>query len=114
MAWLKLDEHANPLKIETIPVPGLESLARCTGETTDSGRLFALLATRQELVYINGALVQSRVVAPLKSVYPRGLELMTVNAKNDVFLVSNRVGLGLSETLIQDGRSDDLAEGASS
>jgi|GEM_PF-2785363 len=110
MAWLRLDEPANPRKTEKIVVPSLGSLAGCTGETTDTGRLFALLATREGLLYVDGALVQSRRLASAEDFYPGGIERITVNSKNDVFLVGNRVGLGLSETFIQGGLDEDLSE----
>jgi hypothetical protein len=110
MAWLQLDERRNPRKLETLVVPGLESLVRCAGETTDSGRLFALLTTRQAVLYVDGALAQSRQVASTEDFQPRGSEQLTVNNKNDVFLVASRVGLGLSETFIRSGLDEDLSE----
>lgn len=114
MAWLQLDARANPRKIETLALPSLGSLAKCTGETTDGGRLFALLATRSGLFYVDGALAQSRRVASPEDFYPGGIEVITVNGKNDVFLVGNRVGLGLSDTFIQSGLDEDLSEESSS
>jgi hypothetical protein len=114
MAWLKLDERGNPRKIEKIAVLSLGSLATCTGETTDSGRLFALLTTEEDLFYVDGALVQSRKVAAAEKFYPGGIELITVNGKHDVFLVGNRVGRGLSETFLQRGLDEDLFQEASS
>jgi hypothetical protein len=113
LAWLQLDERLNPRKTERLAVPSLENLAKCTGETTDSGRLFALLTTRESLIYVDGALAQWRQVALAKDFYPEGLELITVNGKNDVFLVGNRVGMGLSETFLQGGLDEDMSEEAS-
>jgi hypothetical protein len=52
-------------------------------------------------------------VALAKDFYPEGLELITVNGKNDVFLVGNRVGMGLSETFLQGGLDEDMSEEAS-
>jgi hypothetical protein len=111
IAWLGLDAAANPLKARELALPGPDAVVRASGETNESGHLYALVTTQAAVYYVNGALMQWRAVAKTADLFADAAPMLTVNQRNDVFLVANRRPAGLAETLVHRGGEEDLSEG---
>jgi hypothetical protein len=112
IAWLGLDAAANPLKVRELALPGPDAVERASGETNDSGHLYALVTTRTTVYYVNGALMQWRALAATGDLFPDAPPMLTVNQRNDVFFVANRRPSGLAETRVHRGGEEDVREAA--
>lgn len=110
IAWLQLDQSANPLKVQELALPGPDTVLRTSGEMNQSGHLFAAITTPRSVHYVNGALMQMRTLASASELFPGSMAGLTINHRDDVFFVANRIPYGLSETLVHRGTDEDITQ----
>ena len=110
IAWLQLDQQANPLKVQEMVLPGPDTVLRTSGEMNPAGHLFVAVTTPRSVHYVNGALMQARTLAAASELFPGSVAGLTINHRNDVFFVANRVPYGLWEPLVHRGTDEDITE----
>ena len=110
LAWLQLEPSSNPLKVQSTQLPGdptdppeTRAVSSCSGEMNTRGHPFVLVTTPAGVLYVNGALMQSRLLAAPGDLLPPIEPRLAVNDRDDVFFIASRRPFGLTETLVHTG-----------
>jgi len=111
-AWWSLfeDGSAGPAKVTRAEVPEAAQVLDISGELNAQATPFVLVRSHRLLRYVNGSLQQSLEVLKDAELDPAATERLVITPRNDVYLVTSRPGVGLTERRLHRGTEFDLSE----
>lgn len=108
LTWLGLDAAGNPLKGEELAYADARHVVEASGEMNDRGDLYALVTSRNRVLYVNGSTAATRSLMSTGDLFDPGLQRLTLTSRGDVFLAASKRPAGLHEVLVQSGIDDDI------